>query len=87
MKSTTITVAQAIRFAVDEVQEFGTSDGIMGLPLDRKYSPQSAPETALRVTEVSAQLQNSFNGLASIFQVTTSDGKVWDVRVTPSVNG
>lgn len=85
MKATTTTVAQAISFAVDEVQEYGTSDGAMGLFLDRD-SEDLAPEEDLRVTEVSAQLQNSSNGLASIFQVTTSDGKVWDVRVTPSIN-
>jgi hypothetical protein len=83
MQATATTVAQAISFAVDEVQEYGTSDGAMGLFLDRD-SEDLIPEEDLRVTEVSAQLQNASNGLTSIFQVTTSDGKVWDVRVTPA---
>lgn len=77
-------VAQAISFAVDEVQEFGDSDGRMGLTLNRETD--EAPETALRVTEVSAELQTSMNGRLSTFQVTTSDGKVWDVKVTPARN-
>jgi hypothetical protein len=82
--ATTISVAQAVSFAIDEVREFGDSDGRMGLPLDR--DAEEAPETALRITEVSAQLENAANGLTSIFQVTTSDGQIWDVKITPGRN-
>lgn len=82
-KATTTTVAQAISFAVDEIQEYGTADGQMGLLLDR--DADEAPEAALRATEVSAELENAANGLMSQFTVTTSDGQVWSVRVTPAI--
>jgi hypothetical protein len=79
LKATTTTVAQAISFAVDEFQEFGGhNDHRPGL-----YLGDVADDSDLRINEVSAELQNAANGLTSIFQVTTSDGQVWDVRVTP----
>jgi hypothetical protein len=86
MKATTIAVAQAISFAVDEVQEFGTSDGAMGLFLDRD-SEDLIPEEDLRVTEVSAEMVNGKKGGPfgefSTFTVKTSDGREWTVSVTP----
>jgi hypothetical protein len=81
-KATTTTVAQAISFAVDEVQEFGTSDGAETLFLDLETDDQD-PNTELRVTEVSAEMENAGNGLMSQFTVKTSDGQEWNVRVTP----
>lgn len=73
-KATTTTVAQAISLAVDEAQEgLGSLEG--GLFLGESDS--------LRVTEVSAELENAGNGLMSQFTVKTSDGQEWTVRVTP----
>lgn len=83
--ATPTTVAQAISFAIDEVQEFGTADGLMGLPLDR--DADEAIETALRITEVSAELDNregdetSRGCPYSRFSIKTSDGKVFEIRV------
>jgi hypothetical protein len=79
--ASTSNVAQAISFAIDEIREFGTSDGEMGLFLSR--DPDRSPERDLCVTEVSAELQNAANGLMSKFTVSTSDGRRWTVRVTP----
>jgi len=70
-------VAQAISFAVDEIQEFGEEPLWVG----------SERPSDVRVTEVSAELQTSTNGQSSTFQVTTSDGRIWDVTVKPGVEG
>lgn len=83
MESTTTTVAQAISYAIDEAQEFGTvNDSRNGL-----YLGDVADESDLRVTEVSAELENAPNGLQSQFTVKTSDGREWTVRVTPKPGG
>jgi hypothetical protein len=76
--STVITIAQAISFAVDEVQEFGTADGEMGLFLSREAD--RSPERDLRVTGVSAELENT--ATTSSFTVTTSDGRTFQVKVS-----
>lgn len=81
--ATTTTVAQAVSFAIDEVQEYGTTDGQMGLFLDRDGDP--TPEEDLRVVEVSAELENAPNGLMSQFTIKTSDGREWAVRITPAI--
>lgn len=78
-RANTISVAQAISFAIDEVQEFGTTDGEMGLFLNR--DADRSPEHDLRITEVSAELHS--NGPISTFTVKTSDGQEWRVRVGP----
>lgn len=75
-------VAQAISFAIDEVREFGTSDGAETLFLDLETNDQD-PRTELRIEEVGAELENAGNGLMSQFTVKTSDGREWTVRVTP----
>lgn len=85
-QSTARTVAQAVSFAVDEVQEFGTSDGdsATGLPLQ---GPDGNPSEDLRVIEVSAELLNGEPGGPfgefSSFTVKTSDGREWTVSITP----
>jgi hypothetical protein len=66
---TTTSVAQSVSLAIDE---------------HIKNEPLWAIEGGMaEITEVGAFLKNAANGLTSIFQVTTSDGQVWDVRVTP----
>lgn len=82
-KATTTTVAQAISYAVDEFQEFGGhNDSRLGL-----YLGDVADDSDLRVTEVSAELQNAPNGLMSQFTIKTSDGQEWTVQVTPKAGG
>lgn len=82
-------VAQAISFAIDEVQEFGTSDGEMGLFLIREGGDLT-PESDLRITEVSAEMLNregdetSRGYPYSQFKVKTSDGRSFTVRVSES---
>lgn len=79
MESNTTNVAQAISYAVDEFQEFGGhNDDRLGL-----YLGDVADTSDLRITEVSAELENAGNGLMSQFTVKTSDGREWNVRVTP----
>jgi hypothetical protein len=73
----TTLVAQAISRAIDDFQERDH------LYLDDGPGMEG---TTTRVVEVSAELQNSSNGMTSIFQVKTSDGQTWDVRVTPGRN-
>ncbi len=84
-KATTTTVAQAISRAIDERQEYGGHDdapGREGLFLD---DAPGMEWTDLRVTEVSAELENAANGLMSQFTVKTSDGQEWAVRITPAI--
>jgi hypothetical protein len=76
----TTSVAQAISRAIDEHQELSLDGGLF---LD---DAPGAEGTTTRIVEVSAELQNAANGLTSIFQVHTSDGQVWDIRITPGRN-
>lgn len=75
--ATTTTVAQAISLAVDEAQE-----GLVGE--EGGLFIGDGPE---RITEVSAELTNGEEGGPfgefSSFTVTTSDGRKWNVSVTP----
>jgi hypothetical protein len=82
MKSTSINVAQAVSFAIDEVQEFGTSDGAMSLFLDLDTDDQD-PKNDLRITEVSAELKTMEmpSGDVSKFTVKTSDGRKFKISV------
>lgn len=77
----TVTVteaAQTVSRALDEAQEDvgGLTGGLFVDPYE-----QSADER--RVTEISAELTNSSNGLASHFSVTFSTGQRFRISVTP----
>jgi hypothetical protein len=77
--ATPTTVAQAISYAVDEFQEFGGhNDDRQGL-----YLGHVGDESDLRINEVGAQLHHLLGGNVE-FEVKTSDGRTFTVRVSES---
>jgi hypothetical protein len=75
MEATPTTVAQAISRVVDEYQEFHHADGETGLLLDEDN------DEGLRINEVGAQLHHLLGGNVE-FEVKTSDGRTFTVRVS-----
>jgi len=66
-----VRVAQAISRNLETTDELYLDDG------------PGMEDSTLHFMEVGAELHNAANGLMSQFTVTTSDGRSWNVRITP----